>query len=105
LQNGDHVAVKDLYKSLVHDGDLLQQFMMIIDNTGFGSNLTNNQKMELWKYLLPKTYHSHIGVLTDHFAEATTGHFTATAKTDALHLELKIKTHQNTIKKAKSKAK
>jgi len=61
--------------------------------------------MELWKYLLTKTHHSHIRVLTDHFADATTGHFATTEKTDALHLELKIKTRQNTIKKAKSKAK
>jgi len=105
LMNGDHVAIKDLYESLANDDNLLQEFMTITENTGYGNYLTDKRKKKLWNYILTKTYHSRIGVVTDHFAEATTGRYAATARTDTLRVELKIKTCQNTIEKAKIKSK
>jgi len=105
LMNGDHDAIKDLYKSLAKDDNLLQEFMTITENTGYGNDLNDKHKKKLWNYILTKTYHLRIGVVTDHFAEATTGPYAATARTDTLLVELKIKTCQNTIEKAKSKSK
>jgi len=105
LMNGDHDAIKDLYESLAKDDNLLQEFMTITENTGYGNDLTDKRKKKLWNYILTKTYHSRIGVVTDHFAEATTGRYAATARTDTLRVELKIKTCQNTIEKAKIKSK
>jgi len=105
LMNGDHDAIKDLYESLANDDNFIQEFTTITENTGYGNDLTDKRKKELWNYLLTKTYHSRIGVVTDHFAEATTGRYAATARTDTLRVELKIKTRQRTVEKAKNKGK
>jgi len=70
---------------------------------GCNKDLSDNHEREIWKYLLTKTYHAQTGVVTDWFADATTGHFAATAKTDPLHTVLKITTRQTTIEKVKKK--
>jgi len=44
-----------------------------------------------------KTFHARVGVITGRFAEDTAGRFSVTAKTEALRLELKIKTRDRAI--------
>jgi len=51
-----------------------------------------------------KTFHARIGVVTTRFAEDTTGRYCATAKTDSLRSELKIKTRTASIAKAKEQS-
>jgi len=51
----------------------------------------------MWKRLVTKTFHARVGVITGRFAEDTAGRFSATAKTEALRLELKIKTRDKAI--------
>jgi len=54
-------------------------------------------KKEIWKKLVTKAFHARVGVLTKKFSEETTSHFSATAKPEALRLELKIKTRYKAI--------
>ena len=51
----------------------------------------------MWKKLITKTFHAQVGVITKRFAEDTTSCFAAKAKTEPLHLELKIKTRHAAI--------
>jgi len=88
---------------LINDHDLLEHFLLSLHNTGYNDDLSENYKKDIWKCLLTKTYHAHISVVMDRFADATTGRFAATATTDPLCLELKIKTQKNTIDKVKHK--
>jgi len=77
---------------LCNDDNLFQKFVVSVNNAGYTDDTTVDSKTEVWKYLVRKTYHAHIAVITSHFAEATTGHYAAAATTDPLHTTLKIKT-------------
>jgi len=102
LKKGDRDAIKHLYESLLNDSELSKHFIECVETENSGMMQHKNIK-EVWKYLLTKTYHARIGVITDSFADATTGQFSATAKTDPLRAVLKIQTRQKTIEKVKSR--
>jgi len=44
-----------------------------------------------------KTFHARVGVITGCFAEDFAGHYSAKGKTEALRLELKIKTWDKAV--------
>jgi len=91
------ILVKDAYDKLTDDAELYKLFLDCISK-GYCDNFINsNQKKEMWKRLVTKTFHARVGVITGWFAEDTAGHFSATAKTEALRLELKIKTRDKAI--------
>jgi len=46
-----------------------------------------------------KIFHSHIGVVTGCFPDATTGQYAKSAKTDPMHTESTIKTWKRQLKK------
>jgi len=64
--------------------------------------MSDHCKKSMLKYLVQKTFHASIGVVTKCFAEDTTGWYCGTAKTDSLRSELKIKTRTTSIAKAKN---
>jgi len=97
LRNGDRHTLRDLYKSLLNDGQLLQKFETSLTNAGFSDYLTDIQVKDVWKYVLTKIFHAQIGVVTGHFTDATTGHYTAGGQTDPFRLNLKCLTRQTTI--------
>jgi len=103
LRISNQDAIKNLYDRLLQDNELEEKFFSCVNNAMGNNNLSDKQKKGIWKYLLTKTYHSHIGVVTDCFADDTTGHYAAEANTDALHPILKIKTCQTTIEKVEKK--
>ena len=46
---------------------------------------------------MTKTFHARVGVITGHFAEDFASRYSAKGKTEALQLELKIKTRDKAI--------
>jgi len=72
LKKGDRDALKHLYASLLNDNDLSRHFMECVD-TGHSNMMQQRNKIEVWEYLVTKTFHAHIGVITDSFADATAG--------------------------------
>jgi len=103
MKGGDCNAVTDPYEVLCNDDNLFQKFVLSVNNAGYMDNTMVNCKTEVWKYLVRKTYHACIAVITSCFAEATTGHYTAAAATNSLHTMLKIKIQQGTIEKVNMK--
>jgi len=105
MRNGDRDAVKDLYEELLNDDDLLKQFTVSVRNACGSDVLSDVQHTEVWRYVVTKTYHARIGVVTDRFADQTAGCYAALATTDPLQAILKITTRQTTINKVKRKTK
>jgi len=93
-----------MYDRLLEDNDLEEKFFSCVNKAVGNNNLSDKHKKGIWKYLLTKTYHSRIGVVTDRFADDTTGRYAAESNTDALRPILKIKTRQTTIEKVKKKS-
>jgi len=102
LKSGDQNAVSSLYDKLVADIHLHNLFMQCAAEVSSQHNdLSGNSKKMILKYLIQKTFHACTGVVTTLFAEDTTGWYCATAKTDPLRSELKIKSRSTSIAKAK----
>jgi len=103
LRKGDRNTLRDLYKSLLNDGQLLEKFKTSLTNAGFSNYLTDMQVKDVWKYVLTKTFHAQIGVVTGRFADATTGHYVAGGQTDPFRMNLKCLTRRTTIQRVQRK--
>jgi len=55
--------VKHLYESLLNDSNLLRHFMECVD-TGHSNMVQHKNRKVIWKYLLTKTCHAGIGVIS-----------------------------------------
>jgi len=104
LRTSNPGAIKNLYDRLLEDNDLEENFFSCVSKAMGNNNLSDKHKKGIWKYLLMKTYHSRIGVVTDCFADDTTGCYATESNTDSMHPILKIKTCQTTIEKVKKKS-
>jgi len=102
LKAGDWAVVSCLYEKLMSDSELHYCFMGCVMKVSIKNDpLSYEVKKKILKYLVQKTFHAWIGIVTTHFAEEMTGWYCATAKTDPLRSELKIKTQTKSITKAK----
>jgi len=106
MRVGDQGAISSiLYNMLKLDIELYKCF---VECTQKISNqlyvLSNVCKKKFLRYLVLKTFHACIGVVTTCFAKAITGQYCATAKAHSLRSELKIKTCTALIAKAKEQS-
>jgi len=105
MKAGDRGAISSIYNMLKSDIELYKCF---VECTQKVPNqlyfLSDDCKKKIWRFLVLKTFHARIGVVTTRFAEDTTGRYCATAKTDSLRSELKIKTRTASIAKAKEQS-
>jgi len=97
LAKGNCNIIKEAHGILIHDNDSLQLFIDCVTGSNCQNAISLKETKEMLKKLITKTFHAQVGVITKRFAEDTTSCFAAKAKTEPLHLELKIKTRHAAI--------
>jgi hypothetical protein len=105
LREGNRQLIKSTFEKLISNEELLQDFFDSgSKNCDAASPLTIEDKSEIWRELLTKTFNARVGIMMDRFIGDTTGRFAANARTDSLRNELKIKSREHSVAKVEAAA-
>ncbi len=105
MKHGDDTAVLALYDGLTGNKDLFAQFLNCVHVGGYGEYVDENSKQKMWNYLITKTCHARIGVVTREFAENTTGRYSSVSITESLRSDLKVKSRGKSVARADKETK
>jgi len=103
MKYGDDAAISDLYDRLTRNEELFADFLYCVHVGGCGEYVDEKSKQKMWNYLITKTCHARVGVITRQFAEDTTGRYSSVSITESLRLDLKVKTKGKSIARANDK--